>query len=39
MVNGRNANFLLNVGPDRNGNIIETSIETLKEIGEIWKQE
>ncbi len=32
--NNRNANFLLNVGPDMNGNIIESSIKALKEIGE-----
>lgn len=34
--NSRNANFLLNVGPDRNGEIIESSIETLVEIGKLW---
>lgn len=33
--NSRNANFLLNVGPDRKGNIIESSIVTLKEIGKL----
>lgn len=32
----RNSNFLLNVGPDRNGNIIESSIKTLAEIGKLW---
>lgn len=31
--NSRNSNFLLNVGPDRDGKIVESSIETLKEIG------
>ena len=31
--NNRNANFLLNVGPDMNGNIIKSSIDALKEIG------
>ena len=31
----RNSNFLLNVGPDRNGNIIESSIKTLAEIGKL----
>ena len=31
----RNSNFLLNVGPDRNGNIIESSIRTLAEIGKL----
>jgi len=34
--NSRNSNFLLNVGPDRNGNIIESSIKTLAEIGQLW---
>jgi alpha-L-fucosidase len=33
----RNSNFLLNVGPDRNGNIIESSIKTLAEIGKLRK--
>jgi len=33
----RNSNFLLNVGPDRNGKIIESSIKTLAEIGTLWK--
>ncbi len=32
--NSNNANLLLNVGPDRNGNIIESSIKTLIEMGE-----
>jgi len=36
-VNGNNANLLLNVGPDRNGSIIESSIKILKEIGELRK--
>lgn len=31
----RNSNFLLNVGPDRNGNIIESSIKTLADIGKL----
>jgi alpha-L-fucosidase len=35
--NSRNANFLLNVGPDKNGNIMESSIKTLAEIGKLWK--
>jgi len=34
---GRNSNFLLNVGPDRNGSVIESSVETLTEIGKLWK--
>ena len=29
----RNSNFLLNVGPDRNGKIIESSLRALAEIG------
>ena len=33
----RNSNFLLNVGPDRNGKIVESSIRTLAEIGKRWK--
>ena len=33
--NSRNSNFLLNVGPDRTGNIIESSIKTLAEIGKL----
>lgn len=33
----RNSNFLLNVGPDRKGKIIESSIKTLAEIGKLWK--
>lgn len=32
-VNSRNSNFLLNVGPDRKGRIVESSIQTLAEIG------
>ena len=31
----RNSNFLLNVGPDRNGNIVKSSIKTLAEIGNL----
>jgi len=31
----RNSNFLLNVGPDRNGHIIESSRKTLAEIGKL----
>ena len=34
--NSRNSNFLLNVGPDRDGNIIESSIKMLAEIGKLW---
>lgn len=33
----RNSNFLLNVGPDRNGRIVESSLKTLAEIGNLWK--
>ena len=36
-VNSRNSNFLLNVGPDQNGNIIESSLKTLAEIGKLWQ--
>ena len=31
----RNSNFLLNVGPDRNGNIIPSSLKALAEIGRL----
>jgi len=34
---GRNSNFLLNVGPDRRGKIVDSSIKTLAEIGKLWK--
>lgn len=33
--NSRNSNFLLNVGPDRNGKIVDSSIKTLAEIGKL----
>lgn len=36
-VNNNHANLLLNVGPDLNGNIIEPSLATLKEIGKSIK--
>jgi beta-glucosidase len=36
-VNSNHANLLLNVGPDLNGNIIEPSLATLKEIGKSIK--
>ena len=36
--NNRNANFLLNVGPDKNGNFMESSVQTLKEIGKLRKE-
>jgi len=35
-VNSRNSNLLLNVGPDRSGKIIESSLETLAEVGRLW---
>ncbi len=31
----RHSNFLLNVGPDQKGNIIESSVETLAQIGKL----
>jgi hypothetical protein len=34
--NGRNSNYLLNVGPDRNGTILPSSVKTLAEIGKAW---
>jgi len=36
---GRNSNFLLNVGPDKRGEILPSSRETLKKIGEARKTE
>jgi len=33
--NGNNANFLLNVGPDKNGKIAESSLKILAEIGQL----
>jgi len=33
----RNSNFLLNVGPDRDGKIIESSVKALAEIGKLRK--
>jgi alpha-L-fucosidase len=36
-VYARNSNFLLNVGPDKEGRIIESSLKALVEIGELWK--
>ncbi len=35
--NSRNANFLLNVAPNKNGNFEESSIKTLAEIGTLWQ--
>jgi alpha-L-fucosidase len=37
--NSRHSNYLLNVGPDRNGRIVESSIQTLREIGKLWKHD
>jgi len=34
-VNARKANLLLNVGPDKNGNILPQSEKTLIELGEL----
>jgi alpha-L-fucosidase len=36
IANSRNANFLLNVAPDRQGNLGKASVKVLKEIGRIW---
>jgi alpha-L-fucosidase len=36
-VNSRNSNFLLNVGPDRDGNILPKSVIVLEEVGELIK--
>ena len=37
--NSKNANFLLNVGPDKKGRIHPDSIKVLKEIGQILKEQ
>lgn len=34
--NGRKKNFLLNVGPGKDGNIHPESVKVLHEIGELW---
>ena len=34
--NSRRSNFLLNVGPDKQGKISEASVKTLNEIGSMW---
>jgi len=34
--NSRNANFLLNVAPDKKGNLLDASTKTLAEIGKLW---
>ena len=34
--NSRHSNFLLNVGPDKQGKISEASVKTLNEIGSMW---
>ena len=31
----RNSNFLLNVGPDKNGRITDSSLQTLAEVGRL----
>jgi alpha-L-fucosidase len=35
--NSRNANFLLNVAPNKNGNFEDSSTKTLAEIGTLWQ--
>jgi CubicO group peptidase (beta-lactamase class C family)/alpha-L-fucosidase len=37
--NSRKANFLLNVGPDQQGKVLDSSVETLEEIGRLWNSE
>lgn len=34
----RHSNFLLNVGPDKNGRILDSSVEALKQIGQWYRQ-
>jgi len=36
IANSRNANFLLNVAPDKQGNLGKASVKVLEEIGKIW---
>jgi alpha-L-fucosidase len=36
-VHARNSNFLLNVGPDRSGKIVESSLKTLADVGRLRK--
>jgi len=36
-VNSRRSNLLLNVGPDRNGRIVDESLRTLEEVGKLLK--
>ena len=38
IANSRNANFLLNVGPDKQGKLHEASVTVLREIGQLLKQ-
>jgi alpha-L-fucosidase len=35
--NGRNSNFLLNVGPDKQGKFEAASVKVLAEIGKLWR--
>jgi alpha-L-fucosidase len=35
-VNGRHSNFLLNVGPNKQGKFEEASIKVLAEVGRLW---
>lgn len=37
--NSRNSNFLLNVGPDRDGRIVESSVKALAEVGRLLASE
>ena len=36
--NSRNANFLLNVGPDKQGKFQDASVKVLTEVGELLEQ-
>jgi len=38
-LNAASCNFILNVAPNRDGLIDDNAIESLKEVGEIWKNE
>jgi len=38
IANSRNANFLLNVGPDKQGKLHQASVTVLREVGQLLKQ-
>ncbi|MCG1037084.1 alpha-L-fucosidase [Polaribacter sargassicola] len=38
-INGKGGNFLLNIGPDGNGNVPKESVKILKKVGKMLKKE